>query len=210
MIKQYLSSDGWKWGSGPEGFQLSWTLAKAPCSPDWPCQVISRFGSDYPRIQEAFVSFWFHGNASQSGTTEDCNQLTQKATKLICLSIFTLPLTSNISTICFQRNRWGEDRERVDPSLVWHQLNLNFEFAILNSQLSSSILNSQVRDQLKLDNRTEWSPCFGCLHQRPFDFPDLFLARPQIVSSFQNYTYLLLVWNLTLQIINQSRKDLDV
>ena len=154
-------------------------------------------------------SFWFrlsknprfHVNASQSGTTEDCNQLTQKATKLICLSIFTLPLTSNISTICFQRNRWGEDRERVDPSLVWDQLNLNFQFAILNSQ---------VRDQLKLDNRTECSPCFGCLHQRPFDFPDLFLARPQIVSSFQNYTYLLLVWNLTLQIINQSRKDLDV
>ena len=102
-------------------------------------------GWDYPRIQEAFVSFWFHGNASQSGTTEDCNQLTQKATKLICLSIFTLPLTSNISTICFQRNRWGEDRERVDPSLVWHQLNLNFEFAILNSQLSSSILNSQAQ-----------------------------------------------------------------
>ena len=104
------------------------------------------------------------------------------------------------------RRRPWESRSKFGMASTQSQLSI-FK---LNSQLSSSILNSQVRDQLKLDNRTEWSPCFGCLHQRPFDFPDLFLARPQIVSSFQNYTYPLLVWNLTLQIINQSRKDLDV
>ena len=125
----------------------------------------------------SFVSFSLHENVSQSGTNQDYNKLQTLQNIFSFHNTTTLP-----SNICFQRNRWGEDSERVNPSLV--------------------------RDQLKLENKTKSSPCSG-LHKRPMDFPDLFIDLPS--GLWQCFPLFITIPFACLEShTNQSRIDLEV